>query len=556
MHHLNKSTIAAALALAFGHLTPAHAVEFETGVPELLVRWDNTLRYNLGSRMERQDPRIIGAVPYDESDARFGRHDIVTNRLDLLSELDVSYGRSFGGRMSAAAWYDHAYRRDLVTAPAPGGVPGSYYNDRYNHKVDRYVHGTSAELLDAIVWGNFSLGSLPVNVKVGRHTNVWGEGLLIGAHAISYGQSPVDGVKAVTSPGIETKEVFLPIGQVSAKIQVTNRLALALQYFYEWKSTRAPHGGTYLSGSDTSFDVDRLGIAPGLAYDRAPALRPRDRGNVGINARYNLEELESTVGLYLRKFDDYAPWVGLQLDNGTRQFRFVYPQSVKLVGASFARVIGPVSTGIELSYRKDGALNMPGTGVAAVDNQGPRGNTWHAIVNGVYLLPSSALWNTGSLAAELAYSRLDKVTLHPELFKGVGYNCVKVGTGTAAVPAQVGDKSDACSTRDYVAMAINFVPQYLNVYPSLNLDLPVSLSYGLHGNAASGAGGFENVMTWSVGAKLTYRQDHEFSLRYSDSRADSKYNAAGTSLIGGNALGSALGATDRGWLVFTYKYGF
>jgi hypothetical protein len=55
---------------------------------------------------------------------------------------------------------------------------------------------------------------------------------------------------------------------------------------------------------------------------------------------------------------------------------------------------------------------------------------------------------------------------------------------------------------------------------------------------------------------MTYRQNHEFSLRYSDARVDTKYNAAGTAVIGGNALGSGLGATDRGWLVFTYKTGF
>ena len=66
-----------------------------------------------------------------------------------------------------------------------------------------------------------------MNVKIGRHTNYWGEGLLFGAHAISYSQAPLDGAKAVTSPGIETKEVFLPIGQISVKAQATDNLTLA-----------------------------------------------------------------------------------------------------------------------------------------------------------------------------------------------------------------------------------------------------------------------------------------------------------------------------------------
>ncbi len=105
-------------------------------------------------------------------------------------------------------------------------------------------------------------------------------------------------------------------------------------------------------------------------------------------------------------------------------------------------------------------------------------------------------------------------------------------------------------------MAVNFTPQYFNVLPSWNLDVPLTLNYGLHGNAPTGGGGNEKVLSWSVGAKMTYRQVHEFSLRYADSGASKKYNSAGTMVNGGNGSGSALGATDRGWLAFTYKTGF
>lgn len=551
---LRLTAIAAAMTMAWTH--NANAFEFETGNSDLSIRWDNTVRYNLGARMEAQDPRILNSPSYDESDAKFKKHDIVTNRVDLLSEVDVNYAGKFGARVSGAAWYDNAYRNNSVLTTAPGGVPSSYFNNRYNSTVDRYVNGPSGEILDAFVWSNFNLGNIPVNLKVGRHTNIWGEGLLLGQHAISYSQSPIDGVKAVTSPGIETKEVFLPIGQISAKAQVTDNLSVAAQYFYEWKSTRAPHGGTYLSGADTSFEVDRLGLAPNFAANRVPSLTPPNRGNFGVNAKYNLESLESTVGLYYRKFDDYTPWTGIQFLGAAGPFRFTYPKDVQLLGASIARVIGPVSASAELSYRKDGALNTTSTGISAIDNDGPRGNTWHAVVNGVYLLPATKLWDTGSLVAELAYSRLDKVTLHPELYHATGYNCVKIGTGSGGVPAAPGNDTDGCSTKDYAAFAVNFTPQYLNLFPSWNVDLPMSINYGFHGNAPSSGGGFEKALTWSLGVRATYRQNHEFSLRYSDAKVSTKYNAAGTTLIGGNALGSGVGSTDRGWLVFTYKTGF
>ena len=547
--------VAAALGLWCGL---AGAVEIDLDNPDLKIRWDNTVRYNLGQRVEKQDSRILASPSYDESDAKFAKGKIVTNRLDLLSEVDVRYKSAFGVRVVGAAWYDNAYDNHSVTSPAAGGViPTSYYNNTYSGNVSRYVNGPSAEFLDAFVWGNANLGDIPVNVKVGRHTIVWGEGLLIGGQAISYSQAPVDGVKAVASPGIETKEVFLPLNQVSFKAQVTNDLTLAGQYFLQWEPTRVPNGGTYLMGADTSPYVDQLGAAPGFALARTSPYEPGKTGNWGLSARLNVEAIDSVVGLYFRKFNDYNPETGIQFLGTTPQapgpFRFVYARNETLIGLSLARSIGPVSFGSELSYRKDATLNSKTT-YNFLENTGARGDTLHAVVNGVYLMPKTVLWDTGSIIGELAYSHLAKVTENPTLYRGVGYGgCIKSGTGSGGVPAQAGAITDACSTRDFLQAAVNFTPQYLAVLPSWDLDLPMSINYGLHGTAPTGGGGFNKLMTWSIGAKMTLNQRHEFSLRYSDLSVPTKYNAAGTAAIGGNALGSSVGATDRGWIVFTYK---
>ncbi len=535
----------------------AMAFEVDTGNPDVTIRWDNTVRYNLGARMEGQDSRIMNSTSYDESDAKFGKHKIVTNRLDLFSEVDLNYKSMVGARMSASAWYDKAYSDHAVTSPAGGTT--SYFNNQYNSTVSRYVNGPSGEILDAFAWSNFNLGQVPVNVKLGRHAIVWGEGLFIGAHAISYSQAPVDGQKAVGSPGIETKELFLPVDQLSFKAQVTNDITIAGQYALEWKPTRAPNGGAYLTGADTAPNVDRLSAT----LLKTDAQQPKNSGNWGLSARMNVEAINSTVGLYYREFNDYSPETALQILTGT-SFRFNYPQDVKLVGASFARAIGPVSFGSEVSYRMNGSLNSKSTfsNYAGMDlkDTGARGDTLHAVVNGVYLLPKTALWDTGSVAAELAYSRLQKVTANEALYRGQGNTvtangalaCTKVGA-----PANTpGDKSDYCSTRDFYQMAVSFSPQYLGILPSWDLTLPMSLNYGIRGVAASGSGGAEGVMTWSIAANMVYQTKHEFTLRYSDSRAPSKYNVAGTQLIGGGASGGAIGATDRGWLVFTYKTSF
>ncbi len=567
VHTARLNSLAAAIAI-FG-TGSASAIEIDVGNPDVKFRWDTTLRYNLGVRMEGQDSRILNSTSYDESDAKFGRGSIVTNRADLLSELDVSYKKHVGVRTSLTGWYDNAYSDRSVRSPAAGGaIPTSYFNNTYNNTVKRYANGPSGEILDAFAWANVSLGPVPINVKLGRHAVVWGEGLLIGGQAISYSQAPVDGAKAVSSPGIETKEVFLPLNQLSFKAQLTSDLSLAGQYFLEWKPTRVPNSGTYLMGADTAPNVDRLGIAAGFAANRVDPSIPGNTGNWGLALRWDVQPIESTVGFYYRKFNDYTPETGIQFRSFTQlvpgnaattvpnSFRFVYAKDVEIIGLSLARSIGPVSFGSEISLRKNAHLNSKSSYLPNEDT-GARGDTLHIVANGLYLLPKTALWDTGNVLVEVAYANLQKITANANLYRGEGYvACVKSGTGSGGVPAQAGDRSDTCSTKHFVQAAANFSPQWLGIFPSWDLSTPVSVNMGLRGTSPTGGGGFERLLTWSLGANLVYQSKHEFSLRYSDVSVPTKYNAAGTTLIGGNALGSSIGATDRGWLVATYKTSF
>ena len=564
--------IAAAAALVA--TSGAHALELDTGNPDFKVRADATVRYNLGVRTEAQDQRLLNFATTDEGNAKFGRGDIVSNRLDLLGELDLNYKGIFGARISAASWYDHAYRDRSVSSPA--GSATSYNNNRFNDQVNRFVHGPSGEVLDAFVWSNFDLGSVPVNVKLGRHTVVWGEGMFIGAHAISYGQSPVDGMKAVSSPGIETKETFLPINQLTFKAQVTDKLSLAGQYALDWKATRVPYAGTYLMGADNAPGVDRFALTPCnpalgpyscLAMANTAVKTSGDK-NWGLSARLDVDAIDSTLGAYYRQFNDTNPETGIQLTSFApvsapynailgaalpSTFRFVYPAATKLWGLSLSKSVGPVSVGSEVSWRKNAHLNSVASYTAT--STGATGDTFHAVVNGTYGLPKTPLWDTGTLIGELAYSRLLKVTGNEQLYRGVGYaGCVRLGTSGAT--AQPGDVTDTCSTKNYWELALRFTPQYLGVLPSLDVSVPVTVSYGLKGSAATGGGGFEGLLKWSIGIAATYASKHEFSLTYADMSVPTKYNAAGTAAIGGNALNSSVGATDRGRLFFTYKTSF
>ena len=61
-HTVLAAAAAATVALV---AAPAEAFEFDTGNPELTVRWDNTPRINLGMRTEKRDDMIGNNQLYD-----------------------------------------------------------------------------------------------------------------------------------------------------------------------------------------------------------------------------------------------------------------------------------------------------------------------------------------------------------------------------------------------------------------------------------------------------------------------------------------------------------
>lgn len=166
----------AAAAFAATLAGGAQAFEIDTGNPDFKLRWDNTLKYSAAARIAKRSPGlsqtvfgptgVVGAnnLNQDDGDNNFSR-GIVSNRLDLLSELDASYG-NVGGRLSAAAWYDAYYNRgNQNTSFTANHVPGNEFPGE-----TRDIMGRKAELLDAFVFGKFQLGDRPATVRLGRHT--------------------------------------------------------------------------------------------------------------------------------------------------------------------------------------------------------------------------------------------------------------------------------------------------------------------------------------------------------------------------------------------------
>ncbi|MES2262693.1 MAG: DUF1302 domain-containing protein [Pseudomonadota bacterium] len=535
---LSKGSLALAIALAFA-AGKAAAVSIETANPDVSLRWDNGIRYNLGMRTESPDRRIATHPNYDESDAKFNSGDIVSNRFDLLSEIDFAYKKEVGFRVSASAWYDRAYRDDAIRSNpevAAAGFPNSYSGNRYANYTKRYHAGASGEILDAFVFSNFDAGSVPVSVKLGRHSIYWGESLLTAGHGIAASQGPIDLIKALGNPGSQVKELFLPVSQASFQAGLTEELSIGGQYFFDWRPNRYPEGGTYLGLLDSLGEgPNALPVAPGFAFPRSQDLKPGGRGDFGVMARWSPQWLNGSAGFYYRKYDEKNPWLLLSGAAGAPTgYRLAYAQDLQLFGISLSKEFGGVSYGAEWSYRKNAALNSaPGDGGAL---EGARGNTHHVVVNALGLIGRTPLFDTANYLGELVYSRLDKVTRNAALFSGLGY-----------APCVGKDKYDACATKNYVGIALNFTPTWFQVLPSVDLQMPITYQTGLSGNSAVRAGGYQGQGDWSIGLTADWQQKYTFSLKYVDYLGKIKPNGQ---------FNGELPLTDRGWLVATFKTAF
>ena len=113
-HKLLAMSVLAAIS------TQAQAFQFDTS-DDWEIRWDNTVKANLMSRVEKQRRDVYeggrgnsttAAGLADDATLSVDRSNlgIVSTRLDVLSEFDVIWKNDFGFRISGSGWYDHAYK--------------------------------------------------------------------------------------------------------------------------------------------------------------------------------------------------------------------------------------------------------------------------------------------------------------------------------------------------------------------------------------------------------------------------------------------------------------
>ena len=607
-----KRLLGTVIAASLAAMGSAGAAEVRTGNPDVVIRWDNTIRLNLAHRAEGQDAYILNSPNFDDGDRNFDT-GLVSARFDLLTEFDLVFRDRYGFRVSGAGWYDAAYEdldnnhvvssNHIVQGRQALGLP---------NQTDHYFRGPGGEILDAFAFARFDIGDMPLNIKAGRHTVFWGEAMLSPVHSLSYGQSALDLGKLFSVPGTEAKELFLPRTAISAQLQATSELSFAAQYFLDWEQARIPESGSFLGFNDhllrggQSFIFGPAAVTPlnpngvNLLW-RGRDVAPDKTGDWGVSARWSPQWLDGTLGAYYRETADILPQgyalpavrpgtpaglctaLGLQpigpttcyinpsaatvpqiLAGTIGKYGASYAGDIKLSGLSLSKNLWGVSVGADLNYREnmpllsDTVTVLPAS-LSRVSSVLPAGTLFAMPGSGN---PGGARGNTwhGVLNAFSSFSEnplWDSANLIVELtwnhWSDVTQNAaVFKGRDNYMVAGPAGTPVTPKDkvTKDFYGVAFNFTPTRFQVLPGVDLSLPMSYSRGLSGNSAVILGGNEGAGSYALGVALDVQSRYRFDLKYVDF-------LGGTTLNPAQAISSSAGAnallTDRGFLAFTFK---
>lgn len=487
-----------------GAIDNAMAFVIDTEHPDIRMRWDNTISYTAAWRLSDPDSKVAsqnGNQPnVDYGNLSFDK-GLINNRFDLLSEFDLSY-KNAGLRLSGAAWYDDVYNKSRTDYP--GGLPNTQADLRGGApnvfpKRTEELMGRYAELADAFVYGKFEFGEGSLNLRAGRHTTIYGETIFLGGNGIAAAQGPIDLVKAQSLPTVQFKEIAMPVTQLSGSFSLTPQVSIGAYYQLEWRKMRIPPTGSYFSVADGWFDggdlvllpphLQTIDLGPGGVQDlygpfafRGKDYRGDDSGQFGAQIKIKAGDID--FGLYAARYDEKAPIPVVDLTGGPQflggpapTYNMMYAKGIDVFGASASTIIGETNVAIEVSTRRNVPLAVPGdmiinSAVLNADNDKntpyARGNSFHANLSAISIFGGNAIWGGASLVGEVAFNRLLSVTHRPAYDAANG------------APNPLNSTHD----RDSAVMRAVFTPEFFQVMPNVDLQVPIGLGYGLFGRSS------------------------------------------------------------------------
>jgi Protein of unknown function (DUF1302) len=437
-----RTAIAIAAALLAG---PSWALDFELD-GGWKGAWSSSLSFGTAVRARNQDNRLYGLGnggllgrtdgtgnnTIDEGNLNYNKGDPFTSQIKLISEVALQKG-DMGLLVRGKAWYDYTLNDQSVHLGNTGNGYNGYVFSPTGGALgaerplsdagfERLSKFKGLYLLDAYVYNTFDVGGQALQLRAGNQVVNWGESLFIqGINQIA----PID-VPSFRKPGVQLKEVFLPVPLLFASQGLGQYGSLEAFYQLQWKATPIEAGcGNYwaVAGASISAKASSCKNAVSIAgssafgYNAGAYVRQVDgeegknSGQYGIAYRFNSAALDTEFGLYAQRLNARIPnlnvhfgsFLGATPPSGIPfSASWDYANSIKMFGISAATNLLSLSIGAELSHQRgvpaqvDGndlllsALGaggaLPGTGGATVPF-GPYGAQAVAAKNGSGLLP-------------------------------------------------------------------------------------------------------------------------------------------------------------------------
>ena len=537
------TAVAAASLMALG----AQAIEIDTGNPDYSVRFDNTVKVSAMYRLNGADPTLASsftpagapqAFNFNAGDDNFRNAGFVSERVDLLSELDVVYQKSFGFRLSGAAWNDAAYSGQTnAQDQANGQTPYNAFPD-----YTKTLAGNQSELLDAFAFGTWHFGDdQSLSAKLGRHALLYGESVFFGDNAIARAQGPIDVQKLQSSPNAQFKEIVRPVPQVSAQMQLNADMSFGAYYQFGWEADRMAPAGSYFSTANNIWGStlpEFIGIPAGPIagnYVLSPGAdqKPGDNGQFGMQFKWRLDETD--LGFYAARYHDKSGQFFSALNvlsPANSQWFYVFPKDITTVGFSATRTVGEANLAMEASTRANQPLvnsNVVYAPIAQAQPQLATGQTGHVNLSMLATLQPNFLARESAFIGEIAWNRVLSISDPNGLL-------------------------DAGRTRDATALQFVFTPTYRQIAPGLDLNVPVGLRYSVDGSSSitGQSWGPQGTGSASIGLEGNYEGVWQFTLTYNHFIGDATpfVNYTNLQYASGNTL------ADRDFVAFSLRRTF
>jgi hypothetical protein len=304
---LGRAAVAASVGCALLALS-ARAFPFTVG--ELKGSFDSTVSFGGLYRLDDPSPDYYGT----------------SNSFRGVPGLQTSVNTDDGNLNYPKGWASEilkgSHDLELKYGDYSALVRGYWFTDRESDHTartplseqakDRVVRG--AEWLDMYVRGKFTLGTMPLDLRIGRQVLSLGESTFIpnGINVVNSAD-----LSKLRVPGSELKEALLPVNMVKASLGVAPNVTIEPFWLLEFRRNELEPAGTFFSTSDfASRGGSNVFLGFGtLADNGALGLIPREKdrdapnyNQYGASLRVLAPELHDTeFGFYYARYHSRSP---------------------------------------------------------------------------------------------------------------------------------------------------------------------------------------------------------------------------------------------------------